>query len=229
MPPNRDDPLTPYRRKRNFARTPEPSGTRRRPRGGRPLVFVVQKHRASHLHYDLRLEQDGVLRSWALPKGPSLDPGVKRLAMAVEDHPLEYGAFEGIIPAGAYGGGTVMIWDRGTYRPEPSREGELAFELRGKKLKGRWLLVRTRGGAGRQWLLIKRHDGAASGEDITRSRPRSVVTRRLLAEIAWDEGGDVERAATGDPPEEIQKLLRRRRARPRPGRRPAVWRQEAGR
>jgi bifunctional non-homologous end joining protein LigD len=226
MPRAVRDKLEPYRRRRDFARTREPSG-RAVPGRGRPLRFVVQKHRASHLHYDFRLEQDGVLRSWAVPKGPSLDPGVKRLAMEVEDHPLEYGGFEGIIPAGSYGAGTVMIWDRGTYTPEASGENELVFRLRGKKLKGAWLLVRTR--ASRQWLLIKRHDAAATGEDLTRTRPRSAVSRRLLAEIAWDEGGDVEKAASGDPPEEIRKLLQRGRARRRPGRRPAVWLPEAPR
>jgi bifunctional non-homologous end joining protein LigD len=220
----RNTALTAYRRRRDFARTPEPAGRAPGPRPRAP-IFVVQKHRASHLHYDFRLEQDGVLRSWAVPKGPSLDPAVKRLAMEVEPHPLEYGAFEGIIPAGEYGGGTVMLWDRGTYVPEPGGSGELAFRLRGKKLKGRWVLVRSgRGDGGRQWLLIKRRDAAATGEDIIRTRPRSVVSRRLLAEIAWDEGGDVERAATGDPPGEIEKLLRRRTGRPRPRRRPAVWR-----
>jgi bifunctional non-homologous end joining protein LigD len=219
----RNTALTAYRRRRDFARTPEPAG-RAPGRRRRAPIFVVQKHRASHLHYDFRLEQDGVLRSWAVPKGPSLDPAVKRLAMEVEPHPLEYGGFEGIIPAGEYGGGTVMIWDRGTYVPEPGGNGELAFRLRGKKLKGRWVLVRSgRGDGGRQWLLIKRRDAAATGEDITCTRPRSVVSRRLLAEIAWDEGGDVERAATGDPPGEIEKLLRRRAGRPRPRRRPAVW------
>lgn len=218
----RRDPLAPYRRRRDFERTGEPAGAPAAPRPRRRgLRFVVQKHRASRLHYDLRLEQDGVLRSWAVPKGPSLDPTVKRLAVQVEDHPLEYGSFEGIIPDGEYGGGTVMLWDRGTYVPLPSREGrtprhgELHFELRGQKLRGAWLLVPTRRrspGGGQEWLLIKRHDEAATGEDVTATRPRSVASKRLLAEIAWDEGGNVEKAATGDPPEEIQKLLA---ARPR--------------
>ncbi|MFB3819071.1 MAG: DNA polymerase ligase N-terminal domain-containing protein, partial [Candidatus Methylomirabilales bacterium] len=224
-------PLSAYRRRRDFARTPEPAGARPRPRRRPALTFVVHKHRASRLHYDFRLEQDGVLRSWAVPKGPSLDPAVKRLAVQVEDHPLEYGGFEGVIPEGDYGGGTVMLWDRGTYvpdGPDPARQlrqGSLTFRLRGKKLKGGWRLVRTRPGAdGRpQWLLMKRKDEAATGEDITRTRPRSVVSRRLLAEIAFDEGGDVERAATGDPPEEIAMLLARRVRRVRPARRPRVW------
>lgn len=141
--------------------------------------------------------------SWAVPKGPSLDPSQKRLAMQVEDHPLEYARFEGVIPEGEYGGGTVMIWDEGTYQmlddADPSaalRRGELRFTLDGRKLKGRWTLVRT---GPRRWLLIKGRDAYARTTDITLTRPRSVRTKRLLAEIARDEGGNVERAATGDP------------------------------
>jgi DNA ligase D-like protein (predicted 3'-phosphoesterase) len=143
---------------------------------------------------------------WALPKGPSLDPSVKRLAVAVEAHPLEYAAFEGVIPEGEYGAGTVMIWDRGTYMPEGDafqsdlKRGELKFHLKGKKLKGSWVLIRTRRGASptenhRSWLLIKHRDDAVAKEDITVTRPRSVLTNRLLAEIAWDEGGNAERAS----------------------------------
>ncbi len=142
--------------------------------------------------------------SWAVPKGPSLDPKQKRLAMKVEDHPLEYAGFEGIIPEGEYGGGTVMIWDEGTYEPldtdDPGaalRRGELKFELSGRKLKGRWTLVRT--GGQRKWLLIKGRDRYARETDITLSRARSVKTKRLLAQIARDEGGNVEKAKTGDP------------------------------
>jgi bifunctional non-homologous end joining protein LigD len=165
--------------------------------------FVIQKHRASALHYDFRLEDEGVLKSWAVPKGPSLDPATKRLAMAVEDHPIEYAGFEGVIPEGEYGGGTVMVWDQGTYEPDVPdvakalRAGELPFHLRGKKLRGGWVLIRTRG---RQWLLIKRKDALSSKTvDITATKPRSVVSRRLLAGIARDGGGDVAKAATGDP------------------------------
>ena len=165
--------------------------------------FVIQKHRASALHYDFRLEDEGVLKSWAVPKGPSLDPGVKRLAMAVEDHPIGYAGFEGVIPAGEYGGGTVMVWDQGTYEPETPdvsaalRRGELKFTLNGKKLRGGWVLLRT---DGRRWLLIKRKDAAASNTvDIATTKPRSVLSRRLLAGIARDAGGDVKKAATGDP------------------------------
>jgi bifunctional non-homologous end joining protein LigD len=166
-------------------------------------LFVVQKHRASALHYDFRLEAGGVLVSWAVPKGPSLDPKDKRLAMAVEDHPLGYARFEGVIPEGEYGGGTVMVWDIGTYRLEDDetfddalRKGRVVVRLSGKKLKGSWTLVRT---GDRKWLLMKRKDRAASTIDIATAKPRSVLTRRLLAGIARDEGGDVAKAATGDP------------------------------
>jgi bifunctional non-homologous end joining protein LigD len=164
---------------------------------------VVQKHRASALHYDFRLEAAGVLVSWAVPKGPSLDPKDKRLAMAVEDHPLGYARFEGTIPEGEYGGGTVMVWDIGTYRLEDDEtfkealpKGRIVFTLDGKKLKGGWSLIRTNG---RKWLLMKRKDRSASTVDIATAKPRSVLTRRLLAGIARDEGGDVAKAATGDP------------------------------
>jgi bifunctional non-homologous end joining protein LigD len=224
--------LTEYRRKRRFGVTPEPAGgpTRRR---GRALRFVVHKHRASHLHYDLRLEWKGVLLSWAVPKGPSLDPSVKRLAMQVEDHPVEYATFEGIIPAGEYGGGTVMVWDRGTWTSDTPdvdaalRKGELKFRLEGKKLRGAWVLVRTRGGPSGKpaWLLIKHRDAFASDEDIVTTQPRSVASHRILAEIAWQEGGDVEKAASADPPEELRRLIRNPKAAARRRRgRPAVWR-----
>jgi len=196
-------PLKDYAKKRRFERTPEPRG-KIAPRSKRR--FVIQKHRASALHYDVRLEADGVLKSWAVPKGPSFDPAVKRLAMEVEDHPVEYGTFEGVIPEGEYGGGTVMLWDHGTYEPDPEtpdvskalRAGELKLTLNGKKLHGGWVLVRT--GGPRRWLLVKRKDAAASKTvDITSAEPRSVTTGRLLAEIARDERGDVAKAATGDP------------------------------
>src|SRR5687767_11127935 len=141
--------------------------------------------------------------SWAVPKGPSLDTSQKRLAMQVEDHPLEYAGFEGIIPEGEYGGGTVMIWDEGTYEmlddADPAaalKNGELRFLLHGKKLEGRWTLVGT---GERKWLLIKGRDDHATKTDVTEREPRSVRTKRLLADIARDEGGDVEKAATGDP------------------------------
>jgi len=166
-------------------------------------MFVIQKHRATQLHYDFRLEVDDVLKSWAVPKGPSLDPAVKRLAMQVEDHPVDYAKFEGVIPEGEYGGGTVMVWDFGTYKPENTddvslalRKGELKFSLNGKKLKGSWVLVKTRD---RQWLLIKHRDYYTTKEEVTEVAPASILTRRTLAEIAEDEGGDIKKAATGDP------------------------------
>jgi len=163
------------------------------------------------LHYDFRLEWRGVLLSWAVPKGPSLDPSIKRLATRVEDHPVEYGGFEGVIPEGEYGGGTVMLWDRGTWTPEVEdvdaglEKGDLKFTLEGRKLRGSWVLVRTKlgygGSAKPQWLLIKHRDRYASTEDILVEKPRSVLTNRLLAKIASDEGGDVAKAAKGDPVE----------------------------
>jgi len=203
-------PLADYRRKRNFEVTTEPQGESG---GGQsatgPLLYVIQKHQASHLHYDFRLEWRGVLLSWAIPKGPSLDPSVKRLATPVEDHPLKYGAFEGIIPEGEYGGGTVMLWDQGTWTPEDPdvdaslREGELKFTLHGKKLRGSWVLVRTKIGYGGskkpQWLLIKHRDRYVSTKDVLVKQPRSVRSKRLLADIAQDSGGDVAKAAKGDP------------------------------
>jgi bifunctional non-homologous end joining protein LigD len=189
--------LREYRRKRDFTVTAEPRGGRARvtPK----LAFVIQKHAASHLHYDLRLELDGVMKSWAVPKGPSLDPAVKRLAMEVEDHPIEYNKFEGIIPKGEYGGGSVMLWDRGTYRyggdaPDPVeglrrgyQKGDFKFVLQGKRLRGSWVLVRTRRGTPQraQWLLIKhRDDEAVPGSDVTSEFETSVATGRSMEEIA---------------------------------------------
>jgi bifunctional non-homologous end joining protein LigD len=199
--------LAKYRKKRNFRVSPEPRGSQAGKRKS-SLLYVIQKHRASHLHYDFRLAWKGVLLSWAIPKGPSLDPSVKRLALQVEDHPMEYGGFEGVIPAGEYGGGTVMLWDRGTWSPEVNDveealgKGDLKFTLHGKKLRGSWALVRTRGYGGSSktsWLLIKHRDAFASTKDVTQQKPRSILTRRLLAGIARDEGGDVAAAASGDP------------------------------
>ena len=198
-------PLDEYRKKRSFAKTPEPKGGAEASRKRAEHLFVIQKHRATALHYDFRLEAGGVLVSWAVPKGPSLDPSQKRLAMHVEDHPVEYARFEGVIPEGEYGGGTVMVWDIGTYELEEDddfaaayQKGRITFTLHGKKLRGTWSLIRTRGE--RQWLLFKRTDRYASKDvEITEEKPRSVVSRRLLAGIAKDEGGDVAKAATGDP------------------------------
>jgi bifunctional non-homologous end joining protein LigD len=182
--------LAEYNRKRCFGVTPEPVG-RTTPGRTSGLEFVVQKHRANRLHYDFRLEHDGVMLSWAVPKGPSLDPSVKRFAMETEDHPMDYNRFEGVIPEKEYGGGTVMIWDRGTWEPEVDdvdesiKKGDLKFTLRGKKLRGSWVLVRMRR---RQWLLIKHRDRSASTVDITATKPRSAVSRRTLAGIARAAG-----------------------------------------
>jgi len=209
--------LEEYRKKRRFDVTSEPQGKVVRPaRRARKLAFVVQKHRATALHYDLRLEWNGVMLSWAVPKGPSLDPTVKRLAMQVEDHPIEYNKFEGIIPEGEYGGGTVMIWDNGTWTPETPdveaaiKKGDLKFTLQGKKLRGSWVLVRTSPRPGQDraaWLLIKHRDEWTSAEDVTEREPRSVVSNRLLVEIARDEGGNIRKAADGDPPAVLEEIL----------------------
>jgi bifunctional non-homologous end joining protein LigD len=185
--------LKKYRSKRDFSVTEEPEGSERTNGSRKKLLYVIQKHHASQLHYDFRLEWRGVLLSWAVPKGPSLDPAVKRLAARVEDHPVEYGGFEGTIPEGEYGGGTVMLWDRGTWTPEDPdvdealRKGELKFTLNGKKLKGSWVLVRTKGYGGSKkesWLLIKHRDRYASTEDVLEKKPRSVASNKLLDEIA---------------------------------------------
>ncbi len=180
-----------YAQKRDFTQTPEPTGAKSA--RGRSLRFVVQKHRASHLHYDFRLEADGVLKSWAVPKGPTLDPAERRLAMHVEDHPLDYRDFEGVIPQGNYGAGQVIVWDRGTYKlaegVSPSaeiRRGKIKFILRGRKLKGMFTLVRMRPRDGSQnaWLLIKDRDAACvSGWDPER-HATSVKTGRTLDDLA---------------------------------------------
>src|SRR5687768_1547626 len=180
-------PLDKYKEKRNFQKSPEPPGSaavaRKSASKKKDRFFCVQKHLASHLHYDFRLEHDGVLLSWAVPKGPSLDPSVRRLAMQVEDHPVEYGDFEGVIPEG-YGAGIVMLWDRGTWEPEIDdvaaalEKGELKFKLNGVKLKGSWVLVRTRSreasDQGRSWLLIKHRDEWGGPIDSTKEAPASV-------------------------------------------------------
>ena len=195
--------LDEYTRKRDFNESPEPIGKpRRSPGGRRPRFFCVQKHLASHLHYDFRLEHEGVLLSWAVPKGPSLDPSVKRLAMHVEDHPIEYGEFEGVIPSG-YGAGIVMLWDRGTWTPEVDdvdaalKKGDLKFTLDGVKLKGSWVLVRTKGGgwgsggADRSWLLIKHRDNWAGPVDIAEFAPLSVKSRGDFADILSEGDPDI--------------------------------------
>ncbi|MGH7032052.1 MAG: DNA ligase D, partial [Stellaceae bacterium] len=210
--------LSDYRRKRDFHRTPEPAGgTVLGAPPSRPLSFVIQKHAARRLHYDFRLELDGVLKSWAVPKGPSLDPGEKRLAVHVEDHPLEYGGFEGVIPEGEYGGGSVLLWDRGTWTPidpDPAlayAKGNLKFTLDGEKLHGKWVLVRMGGKAAAErhenWLLIKERDEAAaprSGDAVVADNPLSVATGRGLDEIAaerdrvWGPNGEEPTGAAGE-------------------------------
>ena len=184
--------LKEYGQKRSFEKTPEPEGEVAPTSSGN--LYVIQKHAASRLHYDLRLELDGVLKSWAVPKGPSMKPGEKRLAVHVEDHPVEYGSFEGLIPEGEYGGGTVMLWDRGAWAPfgdprEGYAKGDSKFELHGEKLKGSWVLARMKGKAGEEgknWLLIKKRDGAAiSGADPepVETLNRSVSTGCTMEEI----------------------------------------------
>ncbi len=192
--------LEKYKAKRNFSESPEPAGDARHksPGGRKPRFFCVQKHLASHLHYDFRLEHNGVLLSWAVPKGPSLDPATKRLAMHVEDHPIEYGNFEGVIPSG-YGAGIVMLWDRGTWTPEVDdvdaalKKGDLKLTLDGYKLKGSWVLVRTKGWGGgsadssRSWLLIKHRDDWAGDVDIAEFAPLSVKSEGDFADILAED------------------------------------------
>jgi DNA ligase D-like protein (predicted 3'-phosphoesterase) len=197
--------LDEYKRKRDFSKSPEPEGTRpRKSSAGRTSrFFCVQKHLASHLHYDFRLEHNGVLLSWAVPKGPSLDTSVKRLAMHVEDHPIEYGEFEGVIPSG-YGAGIVMLWDKGLWTPEVDdvdaalKKGDLKFTLDGYKLKGSWVLVRTKGGwsggGDRSWLLIKHRDEWAGPVDIAEFAPLSVKSQGDFAEILSEDNPDVWRS-----------------------------------
>jgi bifunctional non-homologous end joining protein LigD len=200
--------LEKYKQKRNFTSTPEPSGDLRlaeeraqKQTTAKSRFFCVQKHLASHLHYDFRLEHRGVLLSWAVPKGPSLDPKTKRLAMMVEDHPIEYGTFEGVIPEG-YGAGIVMLWDQGTWTPETDdidaalKKGELKFTLDGYKLKGSWVLVRTGGrypgGSGdRSWLLIKHRDDWAGDVDITEFAAKSVKSEGDFEDILAQDRPDV--------------------------------------
>jgi bifunctional non-homologous end joining protein LigD len=187
-------PLVEYNAKRDFTRTAEPTGKVPKPRG-KTLHFVIQKHAASHLHYDFRLELDGVMKSWAVPKGPSLDPSVRRLAMEVEDHPIAYNTFEGTIPQGEYGGGTVMLWDRGTYEADDEggaaslrrgyEKGELRFVMHGKRIQGGFVLARLRRPGRPQWLLIKRRDQYADPErDVTAEVTTSVASRRTMEQIA---------------------------------------------
>lgn len=210
--------LSDYHKKRDFAKSPEPVGDEDRDRAkrkGKARFFCVQKHLASHLHYDFRLEHNGVLLSWAVPKGPSLDPKTKRLAMHVEDHPIDYGTFEGVIPSG-YGAGIVMLWDVGTWKPEVEdidaalKKGDLKFTLDGYKLKGSWVLVRTAGWGGgsrsssRSWLLIKHRDEWSGEVDIAEFAPKSVKSDGDFEDILaadnpdiWQTNRPAEGGATG--------------------------------
>ena len=231
--------LSEYRHKRDFSKTAEPSGNGVRAKGKKALVFVIQKHAASHLHFDFRLELDGVMKSWAVPKGPSLDPAVKRLAMQVEDHPIDYNTFEGTIPQGEYGGGTVMLWDRGTYTSALDDEdpitairrgyakGDLKIMLDGDRLHGSWVLVRTRRGPEDkpQWLLIKHRDEyAEAGADIVADVTTSVATGRTMGEIAVNRKKEVwhaNRTPKAPPPAEpmvkrASPVARARKAAPAP-------------
>jgi bifunctional non-homologous end joining protein LigD len=199
--------LEKYKEKRNFKATPEPAGDltvaserAKKQKSEKSLFFCVQKHLASHLHYDFRLEHKGVLLSWAVPKGPSLDPKTKRLAMMVEDHPFEYGTFEGVIPSG-YGAGIVMLWDQGTWTPQVDdvdaalKKGDLKFTLDGYKLKGSWVLVRTSGrypgGGDRSWLLIKHKDDWAGDVDITEFAPKSVKSDGEFPDILAQDNPEI--------------------------------------
>jgi len=215
--------LEEYKRKRDFKKTPEPEGAVAPKRPER--FFCVQKHLASHLHYDFRLEHNGVLLSWAVPKGPSLDPKTKRLAMHVEDHPVAYGEFEGVIPEG-YGAGIVMLWDKGTWTPEQDdvdaalKKGDLKFTLDGYKLKGSWVLVKTggrypgaRGGGERSWLLIKHRDDWSGDLDIAEFAPRSVKSDGDFADILAEDNPAIwesnRPAKGGDTGEAFEKIIAR--------------------
>src|SRR5579871_3890075 len=190
--------LARYRAKRDFSKTEEPSGKEKVASSDR-LRFVVQKHAATRLHYDLRLELDGVFKSWAITKGPSLDPHDRRLAVEVEDHPLDYGDFEGTIPKGQYGGGTVMLWDRGYWAPEGDaspatmlKKGDLKFLVAGEKMQGGWVLVRMKRGDEKRnnWLLIKHRDGYEEdgAGDALLKHDRSVASGRTMEQIASGKG-----------------------------------------
>ncbi len=193
------DPLAEYKKKRDLKKTPEPSGKKKR-KGKKPL-FVIQKHDASSLHYDFRIEIEGVLKSWAVPKGPSTDPREKRLAILTEDHPMDYADFEGVIPKGEYGAGAVLVWDKGTYKnlkkdknqvsmKEAFEDGHIEIFLEGKKLRGGYALIKTSKGKKDQWLLIKMKDEEADARrKPVSTKPESVLTGRNLKEIKKEEKG----------------------------------------
>src|SRR5687767_14201416 len=200
------DLLKKYKQMRDFGDTPEPSGGK--PKKTKKPIFVIQKHAASHLHYDFRLEMEGVLKSWAVPKGPSYNPADKRLAMMTEDHPYDYASFEGVIPAGNYGAGNVIIWDQGTWEfIEPGedpvkalKQGKLTFRMNGKKMFGEWALVRIKGRSpkGNEWLLLKHRDQFANDKvDVTEVAPRSVVSNKTVEEVSAERTWQSNRKASG--------------------------------
>ncbi|MET0870065.1 MAG: DNA polymerase ligase N-terminal domain-containing protein [Methyloceanibacter sp.] len=217
------DPLATYKEKRDFSKTPEPGAKRGKAKGN---SFVIQKHAARRTHFDFRLEHDGVLKSWAVTRGPSVDPSEKRLAVRTEDHPLEYGGFEGVIPKGEYGGGPVMIWDEGTWEPigdpdEGLAKGDLKFRLHGHRLKGDWVLVRMKkdrtGGKRENWLLIKKRDEAAGeGVEPTEIHLTSVKSGRTMDQI---EHGDVP-VWTSNKAQKKTPAPRARKATAKPSRKP---------
>ncbi|MBD3207466.1 DNA ligase [Candidatus Bathyarchaeota archaeon] len=189
------DKLEDYREKRDFNESPEPEGKEENPSGNKP-IYVIQKHDASNLHYDLRLESEGVLKSWAVPKGPSMDPDVKRLAIPTEDHPIEYAEFEGVIPEGHYGAGTVIVWDYGNFEntkqdksfEETLEDGHSTVRILGEKLKGDFALIRTGKGDNPRWLFFKmKGEEAKSGSEITEEQPNSVKTGRSLEKVMEEE------------------------------------------
>src|ERR1700743_1114428 len=214
--------LKEYVKKRDFKKTAEPKAGKSK--DASHLMFVIQKHDASHLHYDFRLEMDGVLKSWAVPKGPSTDPKVKRLAMMVEDHPFDYRNFEGIIPKGEYGGGTVIVWDEGTYEPietvkgkkaqeahllKQLASGQLKIKLHGKKLKGEYALVKTHGMGENGWLLIKHKDEFATDKDITKLDKSVLCGKRIgkmekTSEKVWRHGHEEDVVADQELAEKVE-------------------------
>ncbi len=216
------DPLKKYKQMRDFGDTPEPAGGK--PRKGKRPIFVIQKHQASHLHYDFRLEMEGVLKSWAVPKGPSYDPGTKRLAMMTEDHPYDYAAFEGVIPAGNYGAGNVIIWDKGTWEligpghdpVQAIRSGDLKFVMYGKKMFGEWTLFRIKGRSpkGNEWLLVKHRDRYANEKvDVTEVAPQSVVSGKIVEEVGPENVWESNRKARGRGAPTLAAKLEREQAR----------------
>lgn len=223
------DLLKKYRQMRDFGETPEPAGGK--PKKRKLPIFVIQKHRASHLHYDFRLEMEGVLKSWAVPKGPSYDPGVRRLAMMTEDHPYDYASFEGVIPEGNYGAGNVIIWDEGEWEfIEPGddpvaalKSGKLTFRMYGKKMFGEWALVKIGGRSkkssdkGNEWLLLKHRDAFANEQvDVTEIAPRSVVSNKLVEEIGGETVWESNRKAASKKPPTLADKLNVGRAAARP-------------